>query len=84
MGKACKALGHRYRFDAVGVTLRWRCARCGDEHARRYATPADARRMAAALDREDRDSLGRRAPWFGLLPLRMWRSMRDRAERGAA
>ncbi len=43
-----------------------------------YATQAEARHYAAAFDREDRSSLGHRAPLVGLLPLRVWRLWRDR------
>ena len=53
--------------------MRWRCAReCGFEGEKRYASEDEARRYAAALDREDADDLGRRAP-LSLLPLRFAR-----------
>lgn len=62
--------------------MRWECQRCGDAAgAKQYASPADARRYASAFDREDRRDLGRRAPFIGMFPLRMWRMARDRAER---
>jgi hypothetical protein len=74
---ACRLLGHRYRFSSEGATMRWRCQRgCGAEGSKSYASPADARRYARALDREDREDLGRRAPLIGLLPLRVWRWLR--------
>jgi hypothetical protein len=38
----------------------------------------DARRYAAAFDREDRQDMGRRAPLIGLLPLRLARMLRRR------
>ena len=79
---ACRLFGHRYRFSADGATMRWTCARgCGAGGAKTYATADDAGRYARAFDREDRDELGRRAPLFGLLPLRIWRAMRRRMER---
>lgn len=71
---ACRVLGHRYRFSAEGRTMRWECERgCGARGEKAYATDAEARRYAQALDREDRADLGRRAPLIGLLPLRVWR-----------
>ena len=78
----CRLLGHRYRFRADGATMRWECERgCGEAGgSKRYASARDARRYASALDRDPRDGIGRRAP-LGLLPLRMWRGARDRAER---
>ncbi|MEA2134636.1 MAG: hypothetical protein QOC68_2545, partial [Solirubrobacteraceae bacterium] len=45
---------------------------------KRYADPGDAARYARAFDREDRADLGRRAPFFGLLPLRLARAARRR------
>jgi hypothetical protein len=74
----CQLLGHRYRFSSEGETMHWRCQRgCGAGGSKRYATSADARRFAAALDREDREDLGRRAP-LGLTPLRLLRALRRR------
>jgi len=74
---ACRVLGHRYRFHAVGRTMCWSCERgCGVNGEKTYATHADATRYARAFDREDRDDLGRRAPLIGLLPLRIWRALR--------
>ncbi len=59
--------------------MTWRCERgCGAGGTRTYADPGEAARYAAALDREDREDLGRRAPLFGLLPLRLWRMLRRR------
>ncbi len=76
----CRTLGHRYRFTASGTEMRWACGRCGYEGGvKRYATADEARRYATALDREDRQDLGRRAPLFGLLPLRLARLVRRRA-----
>ena len=76
---ACTVFGHRYRFRADGSTMRWSCERCGAAGGeKRYATAADAERYARAFDREDREDLGRRAPLIGLLPLRLWRMLRDR------
>jgi hypothetical protein len=74
---ACQVLGHRYRFAVDGRTMRWSCQRgCGAGGERTYATVADAQRYASALDHEDRDDTGRRAPLIGLLPLRLWRALR--------
>lgn len=59
--------------------MRWRCERgCGAGGHKRYAAAADAERYARAFDRQDRDELGRRAPFFGLLPLRLARAARRR------
>jgi hypothetical protein len=59
--------------------MTWRCQRdCGAGGTKVYASPAAARRFAAAFDREDRDDLGRRAPLIGLLPLRAWYVIRRR------
>ena len=58
--------------------MRWTCARCGAAGGeKRYETAADAARYAAAFDREDRDTVGRRTP-LGLLPLRLVRRLRRR------
>jgi hypothetical protein len=74
---ACRLAGHRYRFRSEGATMRWTCERgCGAGGEKRYASAADARRYAAAFDREDREDLGRRAPLIGLLPLRIFRALR--------
>jgi hypothetical protein len=71
---ACRALGHRFRFRAEGEVMVWECERgCGAGGEKRYGSADDARRFAAAFDREDRADLGRRAPLIGLLPLRLWR-----------
>ena len=73
---SCRVLGHRPRFSADGVTLRWSCERgCGAGGSKTYANAADARRYAAALDRPDSDDIGRR-PLLSLLPLRLARRRR--------
>ena len=78
----CRVLGHRFRFSSSGDTMRWSCQRdCGAGGAKRYATSEDAARYAQAFDREDRADRGRRAPMFGLLPLRIARALRGRADR---
>jgi hypothetical protein len=75
----CRLLGHRFRFTSDGNTMVWRCRRgCGAGGEKQYASDADARRYAAAFDREDREDLGRRAPLFGLLPLRLARALGKR------
>ncbi|HEX3453586.1 MAG TPA: hypothetical protein VHS03_03090 [Gaiellaceae bacterium] len=77
----CKVLGHRYRFHAEGRTMRWTCERgCGSGGSKEYATSAEAAQYAAAFDREDRSELGRRAPFLGMFPLRMWWALRRRQE----
>jgi len=76
---SCRVFGHRFRFAATGTHMRWTCGRCGHEGGvKEYPTPEDARRFAAAFDREDRQDLGRRAPLIGLLPLRLARMLRRR------
>jgi hypothetical protein len=78
----CRVLGHRFRFSSEGDTMRWSCQReCGAGGAKRYPTPEDAARYAGAFDREDREDRGRRAPMFGVLPLRIARALRGRADR---
>lgn len=73
----CGVLGHRYRFEAEGRTMRWVCQRgCGAGGEKIYPSAADAHRYAHAFNRQDRADLGRRAPLFGLLPLRVWRALR--------
>ncbi len=77
-------LGHRFRFRGEGAVMRWECERgCGTQGAKAYESAALAQRYATAFDHEDRDELGRRAPWFGLFPLRMWHKYRNRAQRAA-
>jgi len=79
---ACRVLGHRYRFRTEGATMRWECERgCGAGGAKEYATAGDAARYASAFDREDSAELGRRAPFLGMFPLRLWWHLRRRAER---
>jgi hypothetical protein len=79
---ACHLLGHRYRFSSDGNAMRWECARgCGAGGEKVYPTPEDAARYARALDREDREDLGRRAPLIGLLPLRLARALSRRRRR---
>lgn len=57
--------------------MRWECDRsCGAGGSKTYVSPEQAERYAAAFDRDDRDSMGRRAPLLGLLPLRLWRLAR--------
>ncbi|HEY3461923.1 MAG TPA: hypothetical protein VGK62_00540 [Gaiellaceae bacterium] len=76
---SCRLLGHRYRFHAEGATMRWTCERdCGASGSKEYGSAEEAARYAAAVDREDRRELGRRAPFLGLFPLRMWWALRNR------
>lgn len=59
--------------------MRWSCERgCGTAGEKRYPSAADAARYAAAFDRRDSRTLGRRAPYFGLFPLRIWNWVRRR------
>jgi hypothetical protein len=75
----CRLLGHRFRFTSDGETMRWDCERgCGAGGSKVYANAADARRYATAFDRRDSEDLGRRAPLFGLWPLRLARALRRR------
>jgi hypothetical protein len=75
----CRILGHRFRFTSAEETMRWTCQRgCGVGGVKHYPTPAEARRYATALDREDREDLGRRAPLVAGLPLRVVRAVRRR------
>jgi hypothetical protein len=79
----CRIFGHRYRFAAEEATMTWYCQRgCGAAGRKAYLDAAQARRFAAAFDREDREDLGRRAPFVGLFPLRLWRRWRTRRGRG--
>jgi hypothetical protein len=78
----CRVFGHRYRFRADGTTMRWSCERgCGAGGEKEYSTEAEARRFARAFDYDERASAGKRAPLFGLLPLRMARMLADSANR---
>lgn len=76
----CRLLGHRYRFRAEGATMRWDCLRgCGAGGAKEYGSAGAATRYADALNRDGRNGIGRRAPLLGMLPLRVWRALADRA-----
>jgi hypothetical protein len=56
--------------------MRWECERgCGFAGEKHYADASDARRYAAAFDREDRRDIGRRS-LLSLLPLRLARRRR--------
>jgi hypothetical protein len=82
MGLTCRLLGHRFRFQSEGATMRWACERdgCDAGGTKRYESAERAAKFAAAFDVEDRHELGRRAP-FGLLALRLWRAWRRRDSR---
>jgi hypothetical protein len=76
----CRLLGHRYRFVADGDELRWHCERClAPGGSRSYPSAALAERYARGLSRDDRADLGRRAPPFGLAPLRLLRRRKQRS-----
>ena len=73
---ACRVVGHRWRFSAEGATMRWACTRgCGASGEKRYQSTEHAAHYAQALNREDRDDLGRR-PLLSLLPLGLARRAR--------
>jgi hypothetical protein len=36
-----------------------------------------ATQFACAFDKEDSDDVGRRAPFLGMFPLRIWRKLRN-------
>ncbi len=58
--------------------MRWQCQRgCDAGGSKTYATEAEAQRYATALDREDRQDLGRHAPLIAGLPLRLARALRQ-------
>ena len=79
--RACKLLGHTYRFTAEGETMRWSCERgCGEGGSKRYASAEDARRYAQVFDQRDAEKLGKR-PLLSLLPLWLARKAGDRANR---
>ena len=81
--RTCRLLGHAYRFEAVGATMRWACERCGEEGgSKTNATAADAQRYARAFDRRDAEDVGKR-PLLSLLPLWLARKAgrRDGASR---
>lgn len=81
---ACRLLGHRPHFSADGSLLRWSCERgCGAGGEKRYGSATEAARYAAAFDRRPTRTLGRRAPYVGLFPLRIWYWLRTRRERRA-
>jgi hypothetical protein len=74
---ACRVYGHRYRFRSEGATMTWECERgCGAGGSKEYGSAEDASRYARAFDREDRHDVGRRAPLFGMFPLRIYRSLK--------
>jgi len=71
---ACRVYGHQPAFRADGRIMRWECGRCGQSSgAKEYGTADEAQRFATAFNKRDVDSLGKRAPLIGLLPLRIWR-----------
>jgi hypothetical protein len=74
----CTVFGHRYRFSSDDRKMRWTCERCGAAGGeKRYGSAAEAARFASAFDREDSDEVGRRAPFLGMFPLRVWRRLRS-------
>ena len=78
----CRVFGHRYRFRAEGATMRWSCERgCGAGGEKEYPTAEEASHFARAFDFDERGSTGKRAPLFGLMPLRIGRMLIDRVRR---
>ncbi len=73
----CRALGHRFEFSAEERTMRWHCRRCPEGGTKEYASAKDAARYAAAFDRSPWHEQARRAPFLGLLPLRLARLLRQ-------
>ncbi len=79
--RTCRVLGHAYRFEAKGATMRWACERCGEDGgSKTYASAADAQRYARALDRRDAEDVGKR-PLLSLLPLWLARKAGSRPSR---
>jgi hypothetical protein len=73
MARACAVFGHQVNFWAEGETMHWACEReCGFGGSKEYPDAVTARRYATALDRNERDDLGRRAP-LSLTPMRLVR-----------
>ena len=65
--------------------MRWACERnCGSDGSKEYGSAEEAARYAAAFDREDRAEVGRRAPFLGMFPLRVWWTLRRRQEADAS
>jgi len=55
----------------------WDCGRCdAPGGVKEYGSTEQARKYATAFDREDNADLGRRAPFLGLFPLRIYRYLR--------
>ena len=80
----CRVFDHRIRFRATGDTMSWSCEWCGGASgSKTYRSAQDAERFARGFDRRDGDETGRRAPYLGMFPLRLWRFLRDRQERAA-
>ena len=78
----CKLMGHRWRFEAEGETMRWWCMRgCEAGGSKRYASAEDAERYARAFDRRDVEDVGRR-PMLSMLPIGLARRMARRGRGG--
>ncbi len=74
---ACRLVGHRFVFSATNSTMQWSCERgCGAGGTKAYASPQEAAHFAAAFNRRDSEDMGKRAPLFGLFPLRLLRRLR--------
>ena len=78
---SCRIFGHDTAFTAEGRTMSWSCERCGEQlGSKDYPDEESAQRYARGLGKRDSDDLGRRAPFLGMLPLRIWRRMKERIE----
>jgi hypothetical protein len=57
----------------------WECERdCGAGGSKVYTSAEDARRYARAFDKEDASDIGKRAPYLGMFPLRIYRALKRR------
>ena len=82
MNVGCTVFGHKPVFRAEGATMVWECERgCGERGTKTYDTADDALRYAVAFNHPDSADLGKRAPLIGLLPLRLWRAIKDKRDR---
>lgn len=61
--------------------MHWACERCGEGGQKRYPSAEQADRYARALDREDSEDVGKRAPLVGLFPLRLARAAMKRRQK---
>jgi hypothetical protein len=68
---ACRVVGHRWTFEVEDSDLVWGCERgCGEAGRREYATPQEALRYAAALNRGGPGAGRTLAMFGGVIPRR--------------